>query len=153
MRLPWILDSSGELQLDGTFVSLRLVKDALEQCFRLIIKAERPHYLCCTLVRYRWLYASPLFWVQPTLHLHFRTDGSRAVLSWHFSRLHDYAVILVLPIYLGIQAFASHAQAPSSSFGLVLLCTLGFLAMTLLHTRLVSRRVQRVLAQLGERTT
>ena len=91
--------------------------------------------------------------MQPTLHLHFRTDGSRAVLSWQFSRLHDYAVILVLPIYLGIQAFASHAQALSSSFGLVLLCTLGFLAMTLLHTRLVSRKVRRVLAQLGERTT
>lgn len=152
MRLHRFLDSSEELQLEGAFVSLRLVREALEHHFRLIIKEERQHYLCCTMVRYGWLYASPLFWLQPTLHLHFRNAGSRSVLSWHFSRLPLYAVIISVLLFLCIRMLTSRVPEVFSLLSLALSCAIAFLSMILLHTRLISRRIRRVLAKLGQRT-
>jgi hypothetical protein len=146
--LQQFVDGSGGLQFDEAFLSPRIVREALEKRFRLVVIEETAHQLRGKFVRYARIYGAPVFWPHPTIRILIHREGLRCRVSWHF-HWSDYYMLLLLPVLALFMA-----AAPSHFMNAPLILTSGlcfscfFLLLIFLDTKWVSWRVRKTLEKL-----
>ncbi len=148
MSLQQFIAGSGELQFDNVFLSPRIVREALEKRFRLVVIEETPDQLRGKLVRYTRIYAAPVIWPNITIRILIRREGLRCRLSWRF-HWPDYYMLLLVPV-LALSAAAKPSPIVEASLVLTTaLCfTVFFLLLIFLDTKWVSWRVRRAFERL-----
>ncbi len=148
MSLQQFFDGSGELQFDEAFLSPRIVREALEKRFRLVVIEETAHQLRGKIVRYARLYAAPVFWPHPTIRVLIHREGLRCRLSWRF-HWPDYYMLLLVPVLaLFMAALPLHFMDASPVLISGLCFVFFFLLLIFLDTKWVSWRVRRTLEKL-----
>ena len=148
MSLQEFFDGSGELQFDEVFVSPRLVREALEKRFRLVVIEETPHQLRGKLVRYARIYAAPVIWPNATISIQIHREGLRHRLSWRFHWPDFYMLLLVAVLALLVETDPSRFRDGSLVLTGILCFTIFFLLLIFLDTKRVSWRVRRTLERL-----
>jgi hypothetical protein len=142
MALREFVDGSGELQFADTFLSPRVIREALAKRFRLVVLEETPHQLRCKLVRYGRLYGAPVLWPHPTLHALIRRAGPQSTLSWHF-HWPDYYMLFLLPVPVLLMATSTRVLDVALILTGILWFAAFFLVLTFLDTKWVAWRVRR----------
>jgi hypothetical protein len=152
MFLQQFVDGSGELQFDEAFLSPRIVREALEKSFRLVVIEESAHQLRGKIVRYARIYAAPVLWPNATIRILFHREGAHFRLSWRF-RWPDYYLLLLVPVLALLEAAKPPHFMDASLILTSNLCfAVLFLLLIFLDTKWVSWRVRRVLEKLEKKT-
>lgn len=136
----------GEIHIQDTFLSPRLIREALEKRFHLVPIEETSTHLRFRIIRFFRLYGGPCIWPQAEIDITLRRDQNSYTLLWYFF-WPEYYVLAFSLVLLGLIALVD-----SESGGLFLavmpLAILFFGALIFLDTVWVSRRVRKVFAKL-----
>jgi hypothetical protein len=148
MSLQQFVDGSGEIQFKEAFLSPRIVREALETRFRVVVIEETAHQLRGKIVRYARLYAAPVFWLHPTIRILISREGVCCRLSWNF-RWPDYYMLLLVPVLaIFLATPTSHVMDTSLILSSGVCFVFVFLLLIFLDTKWVSWRVRRTLETL-----
>jgi hypothetical protein len=144
MSLRQFIDGSGELHFEDSFLSPRIVKEALEKRFRLVVIEESTSHLRYKIIRFFRLYGGPAIFPQARIDITIRKDNFRSSLYWYFI-WPEYYVFLISFIVLSIATVLDHGTQPVP---FLLVALLFFASLVFLDTKWVSRRVRKVFEQL-----
>ena len=74
-----ILNEKVELNLEGKFVSTRLVKETLEKFFNIRVVEETSSYIKLKIIRWARLYGFPFLWFQASIQIWLDRENDRIV--------------------------------------------------------------------------
>jgi hypothetical protein len=96
-----LITSSGSLLLDHEFISVRLIKEAVQKKYRLIVLEESPTHMKCKIIRYARFYGAPMVFPNPSVQFVIKKqpEGNTLLIDYHWP---DYYLLLVLTIAAGI---------------------------------------------------
>ena len=144
MSLKQFFNGSGELHFENSFLSPRIVKEALERRFRLVAIEESTSHLQYKIIRFIRLYGGPAIFPQARIDITIHKENSRSSLYWHFIWPEYYVFLVSFIVLFAVVVFEKGMQAiPFLLFALVFFAFLVFL-----DTKWVSRRVRKVLKEL-----
>jgi hypothetical protein len=134
----------GELHFVDTFVSQRLVKEALGNLFHIVPMEESSTHFRLKIIRFLRLYGGPMIWPQAKIDITLRKQGSGYILSWYF-HWPEYYLLLIWSMLFGF--VAAQASLPLLIFPIGILFQ-GFAIF--LDTAYVARRVRKEFQRLME---
>jgi len=138
----------GELHFKEVFLSPRLIREALDNQFRLATLEETNTHLRYRIIRFLRLYGGPMIWPQAEIDITIRRNRDRYTLYWHFF-WPEYYLLLLWPVLFGIVAVVNEKHEALPLFVLpVAVLFSGFLLF--LDTMWVARRVRKAFTNLGE---
>lgn len=136
---------SGQIVFDDKFLSLRFVKEALEDKFKIVVQEESSKYLKCKIVRYARLFGGPVPFPNPTLEVHFNNEDRNAIIQYSFTS-HDYALAAVtLPILIFMGSMEQMLEGPKEAITMLLIFPLVTGLSILADTKYFSSRVGKAL--------
>lgn len=94
MSLRDFLHGSGTLVVEDKFLSLRLIKEALERKFRIVILEETSKHLKCKIVRFARVFGFPVPFPNPTLEVTFRNEDYGSTIQYDFT-CYDYCLLAI----------------------------------------------------------
>jgi hypothetical protein len=142
------LHGGGTLLVEDKFLSLRIVREALERKFKIVVIEETSKYIKCKIVRFARLYGFPVPFPNPTLEVTFRNENSGSSIKYLFT-FYDYYLLALLPLPVALLQIAWPRQAFLDDFTNVVLFLLisiiffGFLMF--LDTKYFVSRIRRAL--------
>ena len=148
MSLRDFLHGGGTLLVEDKFLSLRIVREALERKFKIVVIEETSKYIKCKIVRFARLYGFPVPFPNPTLEVTFRNQSSGSSIKYLFT-CYDYYLLALLPLPVALLQIAWPRQAFLDDFTNVVLFLLisiiffGFLMF--LDTKYFVSRIRRAL--------
>ena len=110
MSLRDLLHGSGTLVVEDKFLSLRIVREALERKFKIVALEETSKYIKCKIVRFARLYGFPVPFPNPTLEVTFRNENSESSIKYFFT-CYDYYLLALLPLPVALVQIAWPRQA------------------------------------------
>ena len=138
----------GELHFKAAFLSPRLIREALDNQFRLATLEETNTHLRYKIIRFFRLYGGPIIWPQAEIDITMRRNGDRYTLFWYFF-WPEYYLLLLWPILFGLVAVVGEKHRVLPPFVLpVAILFSGFLLF--LDTMWVARRVRKAFTNLGK---
>lgn len=153
MFLRDFFHGSGRIVLKEKFVSLRLVREALERKFTIRILEETPSRLRCKVVRFTRLYGAPVPFPNPSLEVTFKNDRAESLINYNVT-IYDYYTLIIVALLSGILS-ARHwrneglmnAIREGSLFAAVALLFFG--TFVFIDTRFLVCRIRKALSNVG----
>ena len=146
MSVRDFLSGSGELHFQNTFVSPRLVREALQKKYWLVTIEESAHHGRYKIIRLLRLYGGPALFPQARIDITIRKHNGQSSLYWHFV-WPEYWVLLLSFLLVCAATLADHQRIPFLALPLVGCC---FALLVFLDTNLVSTRVRRIFKDLQD---
>ena len=94
MKFERFYIEKGEISLNDKFISLRLVKEALEKNFNISVLDESSKYLSCKMIRWARLYGAPSIIPHPRLELRFIDENNMTIIRYRY-RYEDFIFTLI----------------------------------------------------------
>jgi len=144
------LNKGGKIEYSNSFISVRLIRSALEKNFRIVPIDESPNIMRYKIVRFLRLYGGPVIWPSASIVLNLSKNKDKDVLSYTFTWPEWLIVVLAAIVFGVIVAYDFNPVGPIStriSEGLfVALMTLMFYGgMVFLDTKYVASKIQKSL--------
>jgi len=76
MSAKQFFTGSGAINTDDRFISLRMIKEAREEDFRIQVIEESPNHLKCKIIRYARIYGAPVCFLHPTISFSFNNKDN-----------------------------------------------------------------------------
>jgi len=154
MSIRDFFHGGGRIISENQFVSLRLIKEALEKKFTLRILEESTHGLRCKVTRYVRLFAAPMLFPNPALEVSFNNDEHETVINYRIID-YDYYIVLFLAFAGGIFATGlglGEGLIEALSGGLLFstFCLLFFGSLVLIDARVFACRIKNSLLHIGK---
>lgn len=101
MNLSRFYIEQGEVNLNEKFISLRIVKEALEKSFRISVLDESSKHLSCKMIRWARLYGAPSIFPHPNLELNFVDENNMTIIRYSY-KYYDfiYALLCALIFFI-----------------------------------------------------
>jgi hypothetical protein len=144
------LSRSGEIHFDDTFLSPRIVREALAKKFRVITIEETGNHLRLRIIRYLRIYGGPMIWPQASVDISIQKLGGRFSLHWYFVWPEYYVLLFGLPILFALGCVNSGYKGIAFPTLVIffLFAFVVFGALIFLDTLWVSKRVRETFAKL-----
>jgi hypothetical protein len=140
MSVKQFLNGSGQIYFADRFISVRLIREALEKHFKLRIIHESPNKAQYKIIRYVRIYGAPILFPHPTLNLNIDTEYDRVDYDFFWS---DYYILVFAAFIWGLFSIGEGVSYPLlMAFGF---CFYGILIF--LDTKYVAYHVRRTLKQ------
>jgi hypothetical protein len=130
------ISGSGPIALDDKFVSIRLVKEAVQKKFRLAVLEESSTHMKCKIIRYARLYGAPIFFLNATAEFDIKreSDSNTLIINYYWP---DYYLVAVA---------ASAAGIISKNISFFLLALVFFGGLVFLDTKWVTSRIRKLIS-------
>jgi hypothetical protein len=122
MNLSKFYIEQGEVNLNDKFISLRLVKEALERDLRIAVIDESSKHLSCKMIRWARLYGAPSIFPHPKLELRFIDRNNMTIIRYRYQN-NDLILALICTsvfIALGPQIFETASIWAGLGYGFLL---------------------------------
>ena len=152
MSMKEFFTGSGSLAFDERFVSVRIVKDALDRTFKLRILKESTTRIKCKIIRSFRLYGGPVWWPNATMDLVIKKEGRMTRVYYDF-KWPEYYMVLISSTLVGIFAVTLSIDKPLMESvldsGILFFLALSFFGLLVfLDTKYVASRIRRILFNL-----
>lgn len=138
MSIKEYINGNGTILMDDKFISIRLIKEALERNYRLRIIDESSTHLKAKIIRYARLYGAPILFPNATIDIHIEKEDDKNTLQYWFA-WPDYYLVIIGAVIAGI-------DSRSVVFPLLVLLFGGLLVF--LDTKWVSSKINKILKHL-----
>lgn len=135
-RIINFITGSASISFDDNFVSVRLIKEAIQKKYRLTVLEETPTHMKCKIIRYARLYAAPFFFLNATAQFDIKKDSHDNTLIINFF-WPDYFLVAAVALAVGI----------SKGISLFLLALVFFGGLVFLDTKWVSSRIRKLISE------
>lgn len=135
-RIINFITGSAPISLDDKFVSIRLIKEAIQKKYRLTVLEESPTHMKCKIIRYARLYAAPFFFLNATAQFDIKRETDSDTLLINYS----------WPDYYLVAGIALAAGIISKDIILFLLLLVFFGGLVFLDTKWVSSRIRKLIS-------
>lgn len=153
MSLREFFTGSGKIVFEDKFISIGLIRDALEKKFRLVILEESAIHMRCKIIRYARLYAAPaLFIPNSVINVVIKREEEITTLYYDFE-WPEYYWVVAFAMLGGILSatlprIGSFIEATIYSIVFSGLILFFFGLLVFLDTKYVSSRIRRSLVSL-----
>lgn len=130
------ITGNSPIPLSDKFVSIRLVKEAIEKKYRLAVLEESSTYMKCKIIRYARIYGAPIIFPSATAKFDIKRESDRNTLTINYN----------WPDYYLVAVAASAAGIISRNIILFLLALVSFGGLVFLDTRWVSSRIRQLIS-------
>ena len=141
MPIDVFSNGSGTVIFKDTFLSVRLIREALEKRYRLTVLEESERHLKCDIMTVPWF---PSMHRNATLDLFIEREKESTTITWRFNWGWQYRILLILGVVFFIEMLA-HRESKGLFLGIMLF---GFMYV-FLDTRWIIYRVRRIFKSLG----
>ena len=148
MSVREFLNRSGELHFQDTFLSPRIIREALQKKYWLVTIEESTHHGRYKIIRLLRLYGGPAIFPQARIDITIRKQNGRSSLYWYFV-WPEYWVFLVSFLIVCAAALTNSQRIPLLALFLVGCC---FALIVFLDTSVVSTRVRKIFKDLTNTT-
>jgi hypothetical protein len=151
MQIRDFFQGSGSVKFKDKFVSLRLVREALERKFAIRVLEETPSRLRCKVTRFTRLYAAPVPFPNPLLEVTFHNEQDGSTVNYKVTS-YDYYMLaigfLLTTILSAIYWPADRALHPNKAEGLFLSVMLILLVtLIIIDTKFFAYRIRKALCK------
>jgi len=129
------LTGNGEVYLLNKFLSARLLKEALDKKFNVLIVEETPAYIKFRIIRWIRLYGAPFIWPQASIRIWIDNKNDKLIFKFFWP---EYLALIIPYSFFFILEQRIREVFPA------LVCALIFFTFLMfLDTKWVSRRVRK----------